>query len=148
MTSLPQNLERRPHILVVDDEHDNRELLEIVLRWDGFDVLTASSGEEALAMVAEYEPDLVLLDIMMPGMTGYQVVASIKHGGAARHTPVIMVTALTDPQARAHALSAGADDFIGKPVARVELLARVQHALRRGSDEVRTHGAGDDPRRG
>lgn len=116
-------------ILVVDDERDNRELLAIVLRWDGFEVITAEGGEEALAIIAQQPPDLVLLDVMMPGMTGYQVVTRIRDGDATRHIPIIMVSAAANPNARALALSAGANDFLAKPVTRDELLSCVRTVL-------------------
>jgi DNA-binding response OmpR family regulator len=118
---------------VVDDERDNRELLEIILRWEGFVVITAATGAQALAIVAEQTPDLVLLDIMMPGMTGYEVVATMRENVVTRSTPVIVLTALEDPNARRLALSAGADDFLAKPIVRDKLLARVRAALGDGS---------------
>lgn len=120
-------------ILVVDDERDNRELLEIILRWEGFIVVTAATGAQALAMVGEQAPDLVLLDIMMPGMTGYEVVATMREDVVTRYIPVIVITALEDPDARRLALSAGANDFLAKPIVRGELLARVRAALGDGS---------------
>jgi CheY-like chemotaxis protein len=82
-------------ILIVDDERHNRQLLEVMLKPEGFYLLTAASGEEALAMVAMQPPDLILLDIMMPGMDGYQVAAMIKGNPATKNIPVIMVTACT-----------------------------------------------------
>lgn len=116
-------------VLVVDDERDNRELVEIVLRWDGFVVLTAASGEEALAIVGQKLPDLVLLDIMMPAMTGYQVAERIRADAATRHIPIVMLTALDDPEARQRSLDAGADAFLKKPISRGELLACVNAVL-------------------
>jgi diguanylate cyclase len=122
--------ERQPQILVVDDERDNRELLDVLLSWEGFIVLTAEDGEQALAIVTQQRPDLVLLDVMMPGMTGYEVVAKMKLDIATRHIPVIMITAMHDPRARTLALNAGADDFMVKPLGRSELLLRVRTALK------------------
>ncbi len=97
---------------------------------EGFHLLTAASGEEALAMVAQQPPDLILLDIMMPGMDGYQVAAKIKGDLATKSIPVIMVTALDDRSARMLGLSAGAEDFLSKPVDRAELCVRVRNLLR------------------
>ena len=117
-------------ILIVDDERHNRQLLEVMLAPEGFLLLTAASGEEALAMVAQQPPDLILLDIMMPGMDGYQVAAKIKGNLATKNIPVIMVTALDDRNARMLGLSAGAEDFLTKPVDRAELCVRVRNLLR------------------
>ncbi|MDB4936570.1 MAG: hypothetical protein JWP87_3542 [Labilithrix sp.] len=121
-------------ILVVDDERDNRELMEIVLRWEGFVVVTATSGGQALAMIAQERPDLVLLDVMMPGMTGYEVAAKIKANATTKDIPVIMVTALEDSSAKALARRAGADDFLTKPISRGELLACVRAVLSKGQE--------------
>src|SRR4030081_1269513 len=92
--------DRPARVLIVDDEHHNRQLLEVMLTPEGFVLQTAASGEEALAIVAQDPPDLLLLDIMMPGMDGYQVAAKIKGNQATKSIPVIMVTALDDHNAR------------------------------------------------
>jgi PAS domain S-box-containing protein len=117
-------------ILIVDDERHNRQLLEVMLAPEGFLLLTAASGEEALAMVAEQPPDLILLDIMMPGMDGYQVAAKLKGNLATKNIPVVMVTALDDRDARVLGLSSGAEEFLSKPVDRAELCVRVRNLLR------------------
>jgi two-component system, sensor histidine kinase and response regulator len=117
-------------ILIVDDERHNRQLLEVMLTPEGFHLLTAANGEEALAMVAQDAPDLILLDIMMPGLDGYQVTARIKGNPATKNIPVIMVTALDDRDAQMLGLNAGAEDFLTKPVHRAELCARVRNLLR------------------
>jgi signal transduction histidine kinase/DNA-binding response OmpR family regulator len=117
-------------ILIVDDERHNRELLEIMLRPEGFLLLSAASGEEALALIARQPPDLILLDVMMPGMTGYDVAGKIKSEPATKHIPVIMLTALDDRNARMLGLNAGAEDFLTKPVDRPELSVRVRNLLR------------------
>ena len=117
-------------VLIVDDERHNRELLEVMLKPEGFLLLSAASGEVALALVARQPPDLILLDVMMPGMDGYQVAAKIKGARATESIPVIMLTALDDRNARMLGLSAGADDFLTKPVDRAELLVRVKNLLR------------------
>ncbi len=116
-------------ILIVDDERNNRKLLEVMLLAEGYVLLTAATGEEALAMAAQHVPDLILLDIMMPGMDGYQVTAQIKAGDKTRNTLVILLSALDDQNSRKHGLSAGADDFLTKPVDRAELCARVSTLL-------------------
>jgi signal transduction histidine kinase len=118
-------------VLIVDDERHNRELLEIMLAPEGLTLQSAGSGEEALALVARQSPDLILLDIMMPGMDGYEVVSQIKEGAATRNIPVIMITALDDRNARLRGLSAGAEEFLTKPVDRGELCVRVRNLLRR-----------------
>jgi two-component system cell cycle sensor histidine kinase/response regulator CckA len=117
-------------ILIVDDERLNRQLLQIMLTPEGFHLTTADSGEEAMAVVAHQPPDLILLDIMMSGMDGYQVSAKIKGNPATRNIPIIMITALDDRNARMLGLSAGAEDFLTKPVDRAELCVRVRKLLR------------------
>ena len=114
----------------MDDERHNRQLLEVMLAPEGFLLQTAASGEEALAMVAQQPPDLILLDIMMPGMDGYEVTATIKGNLATRNIPIIMITALDDRDARMLGLNAGAEDFLTKPVDRAELCVRVRNLLR------------------
>jgi len=101
-----------------------------MLKPEGLLLLSAASGEEALAMVARQPPDLILLDVMMPGMDGYQVAGKIKSNPATKTIPVIMFTALDDHHARMLGLSAGADDFLTKPVDRAELSVRVRNLLR------------------
>ena len=117
-------------ILIVDDERRNRELLKTMLTPEGYLLLTADSGEEALGIVAEQPPDLILLDVMMPGMDGYQIAGKIKENLATKNIPVIMLTALDDRNARMLGLSAGAEDFLTKPVDRAELCVRVRNLLR------------------
>jgi PAS domain S-box-containing protein len=117
-------------ILIVDDERLNRQLLEVILGTEGFQLSTAVNGEEALAMVAQQPPDLILLDVLMPVMDGYQVAARIKGNPATRCIPVIMISDLEDRNARMLALTAGAEDFLTKPVDRAELCLRVRNLLR------------------
>ena len=129
--SAPDNSGTRPaRILVVDDEPNNRLLLTVMLAPDGYDVVTAAAGEEALAMIAQHAPDLIVLDVMMPGMDGYQVAARIKSEDATRHIPIIMLTALNDRNSMMHGLNAGAEQFLTKPVVRAELSLRVRNLLR------------------
>ncbi|MDC8756887.1 EAL domain-containing protein [Janthinobacterium fluminis] len=117
-------------ILIVDDEALNRKLLEAQLQADQYVTRSAASGEEALAAVALAPPDLILLDVMMPGMDGYQVARALKADPASSHIPIIMVTALTDHDARLAGLNAGVEEFVSKPVDRIELCLRVRNLLR------------------
>ena len=117
-------------ILIVDDEPINRELLEALLKPEGYLTQTANSGEAALTMVAQQPPDLILLDIMMPGMDGYHVAGKLKADTATRNIPIIMVTALTDRSSKLSGLNAGAEEFLNKPVDRAELWVRVRNLLR------------------
>lgn len=117
-------------ILIVDDEVQNRKLLEALLRAEGYLTLSVASGEEALASVAQHAPDLILLDIMMPGMDGYQVASALKSNPPTSNIPIIMVTAQVDRSARLSGLKAGAEEFLTKPVDRAELWLRVRNLLR------------------
>ncbi|HET6692610.1 MAG TPA: response regulator [Miltoncostaeaceae bacterium] len=129
-------------ILVVDDTPGNVRLLEAVLSSAGHQVVPAASGREALAAVAECPPDVVLLDILMPGMDGYEVCRRLRADPATEALPVLMITADED-QRKVPALDGGADDFIRKPFEREELLARVRSLLRikRSQDTVRAQAA-------
>jgi PAS domain S-box-containing protein len=117
-------------VLVVDDERLNRDLIVAMLSRERCEVTTAASGEEALAAVARRPPDLVVLDVMMPGMDGYEVARRLKRDAATRGIPVIILTALDDRQARLRGLEVGADDFLSKPVDHAELCMRVRNLLR------------------
>ena len=117
-------------ILVVDDTPVNVKLLADLLTVKGYAVVTAASGAEALAAVEKDQPDLVLLDVMMPGMSGYDVCRKIRANVATAMLPVVMVTALDPVQERVKGIDAGADDFLSKPINQPELLARVKSLLR------------------
>jgi signal transduction histidine kinase len=126
----PDNTASPARILIVDDEYKNRKLLEVMLAPEGFIFLTAANGAEALASAAVESPDLILLDVMMPDMDGYEVAFKLKGAIGTRNIPIIMLTALDDRNARMLGLSAGAEDFLSKPVDRAELCVRVRNLLR------------------
>jgi diguanylate cyclase (GGDEF)-like protein/PAS domain S-box-containing protein len=128
-------------ILIVDDESTNRRLLQALLGHEGYVTRTAGTGAQALSSIADDPPDLILLDVMMPGMDGRQVARAIKADPATSKIPIIMVTAQTDREARLAALDAGAEDFVSKPVDRAELWLRVRNLLRlkRLSDLLEEH---------
>ncbi|MDA9403892.1 PleD family two-component system response regulator [Bradyrhizobium sp. CCBAU 45389] len=126
-------------ILVVDDVPANVKLLEARLSAEYFDVMTASNGAEALAISRRAECDIILLDVMMPDMDGFEVCRRLKSDPATHHIPVVMVTALDSPADRNRGLEAGADDFLTKPVSDVVLIARVRSLtrLKMMTDELR-----------
>jgi diguanylate cyclase (GGDEF)-like protein/PAS domain S-box-containing protein len=117
-------------ILIVDDESRNRKLLEALLLPEGYVTRAAASAEEALASIAQCAPDLILLDVMMPGMDGYQLAAMLKADAVTLNIPIIMLTAQIDRSARLSGLKAGAEEFLTKPVEATELSLRVRNLLR------------------
>ncbi|RZJ27121.1 MAG: response regulator [Haliea sp.] len=117
-------------ILIVDDEPANCRLLEALLHPEGYLTVCASNGAQALLVVAQQPPDLILLDVMMPELDGYQVAALLKADPVSSNIPIIMVTALNDRDARIAGLKAGAEEFLSKPVDRAELWLRVRNLLR------------------
>ncbi|MHC1575115.1 MAG: methanogen output domain 1-containing protein [Candidatus Methanogasteraceae archaeon] len=121
--------ETKPKILVVDDESMNVDLLEAHLYRD-YDVVTASSGEEVIEKVKTETPALILLDIMMPGMDGYEVSKRLKSNPDTQFIPIILVTALSEVSDRIKGSDAGSDEFLTKPVNKEELMSRVKSLLR------------------
>ncbi len=117
-------------LLVVDDDPTNRELLSDLLESQGHEILMAEDGPEALEMVAKHDPDCVLLDVMMPGMTGFEVCAKLRENPETANLPVILVTALTDRANRLKGIEAGANDFLTKPLDLAETGLRVRNAIR------------------
>jgi two-component system cell cycle response regulator len=129
-------------ILIVDDVPANARLLEAKLSAEYYQVASARDGFEALRMAHDWQPDLILLDVMMPGMDGFECCRKLKDDSATLHIPVVMVTALGEPAERLHGLESGADDFLTKPVDYETLMARVRSLVRlkRLLDEWRARG--------
>lgn len=123
-------------ILIVEDEQDLQQVLEYNLKQAGHEVLTAKLGGDALRLAREHHPDLVLLDLMLPDMSGTEVCKSLKESGPTRGIPVLMVTARGEEIDRVVGFEIGADDYVVKPFSVRELLLRVQAVLRRGKSEV------------
>ena len=130
LAPLAQTFESQGCVLVVDDIPANVRLLAGILKVAGFGVVTAQSGEEALIQAQEVSPDVVLLDLVMPRMDGFEVCRRLKAGAQDGLLPVVMVTALQDKASRIQALEAGADDFLTKPVDEVEVVARLKTLVR------------------
>lgn len=119
----------KPVVLVVDDDARSRHLLEVVLTIEGYGVVSADSGERALALIEQQPPDVVLLDFLMPGMDGPELCARIRSLPMQRRLPLIVLSGMDDPQARRSAREAGADDFVVKPFDRADLRDRLAGLL-------------------
>lgn len=124
------NLNQNISILIVDDDPNAFDVIEAHLYREGYDLFYAASGEDALNRLDSIEPDVILLDVMMPKLNGIEVCRTIKSDSHWKHVPVIIVTALNSKEDLARSLNAGADDFITKPVSGIELRARVRSMLR------------------
>lgn len=118
-------------ILIVDDDSEFREIARLSLSKNGYDIVEASGGREAIDLARKVRPALILLDILMPGLDGYETCRQLKTNPATSHIPIIILTALADPLASYKARQAGADDCIAKPVTSQELRDRVERDLRR-----------------
>lgn len=136
-------MSRKPRILVADDDRRNRHLLEAVLVPEGYAVVCAEDGQETLDLVGEEPPDLILLDVMMPRLDGFETVQRLKRNPDTRTIPVVMVTALQSVEDRVRSIDAGADDFLSKPIDLTELRARVASLLKvkAYNDYMRNHQA-------
>jgi len=117
-------------VLVVDDDSSARKLMSILLKAEGYHVMLAESGKQALEMVAASPPDLILLDLLMPDMNGFEVAEKLKAHAPAQQIPIIVLTAMTDRNTRLRALQLGADEFLAKPIDRAELAVRARNMLR------------------
>jgi putative two-component system response regulator len=117
-------------ILIVDDQPQNIELLEAYLVPLGYEIVTATNGEEALKKLSGNQIDLILLDVMMPGIDGFEVTRRVRQGKTNRLLPIILVTALQETEDRVKGIEAGCDDFLSKPIDKTELLARVRSLLK------------------
>ncbi len=126
----------KANILVVEDEAEILELLTYNLEKEGYSVIPASTGEEGLRLSRKVQPDLVLLDLMLPGIDGLEVCKALNVDAATRNVPVIMLTARSEEADIVTGLELGADDYITKPFSRRVLLARVKAVLRRGAEDV------------
>lgn len=120
----------KSRILIADDNPTNVELLEAYLADVDCEIATAADGRETLEQVARFRPDLVLLDIMMPKLSGFEVCQKIKEDPATRNTMILMVTALNEDGDIERAVAAGCDDFLSKPVNKLELLKRIENMLK------------------
>ena len=120
----------KPVILIVDDEPQNIELLEAHLVPQGYEIVKAANGEEALEKLSESKIDLILLDVKMPGMDGFEVTRSVRQDNTHRLLPIILVTVLRETEDRIKGIEAGCDDFISYPVDKMELIARVRSLLK------------------
>ena len=124
-------MDKHPCIMVVDDELAIRVLLERMLEPEGYEVILAADGSSALTMLEKHRPDLVILDISMPGLNGFQVLERIRQ---CSDVPVIMLTGKSEVTTLGNALSLGADDYVKKPFSTRELLARIKAKLRRANE--------------
>lgn len=119
-----------PRILIADDDPLGAELLEAYLAETDYELRTAGDGEQALQVVATWRPDLILLDVMMPRISGFEVCKRLRSDPATRAISILMITALDQPSDMDRAVEAGTDDFISKPINKTELLLRVRSLLR------------------
>jgi len=122
-------MKQQATVMVVDDSPINLCLMEAMLSPEGYSVNLYDSGEQCMKSVLKSAPDIILLDILMPGLDGFQVLRQLKSEEGTRRIPVVMVTSLCEVKDRVIAFDAGADDFLSKPVAKSELLARVRSLI-------------------
>jgi len=130
MDQRQENTDKLPTILVVDDDSQNLELVQAYLEDLACETLAAHDGMEALETVAERRPDLILLDVMMPKMSGFEVCRRLKDNPETSHIPIIMVTALNEFGDIERGIDSGTDDFVSKPINKLELLTRIRTMLK------------------
>ena len=123
-------MDTQPKVLIVDDDKENADLIAYFLKPQNYKIITAHDGVEALKLVEKEAPDIILLDIKLPKMDGFEVCERIKKKAPTQFIPIIMITALKDLKSKIRSLEAGADDFISKPFENIELLTRVKSLLR------------------
>lgn len=133
-------MSQKPSILVVDDEQDILDLIAYNLEKEGYSVRKATSGEAAQKLITESKPDLVLLDVMLPGISGVDLCKKLKNNEHTRNIPVVLLTARSEETDVVVGLELGADDYITKPFRTRELLARLKAHLRRGQDQPQSDG--------
>ena len=126
----PAKPARPPRVLIADDTPQSAELLEAYLSGTDYELAITADGEETLARVADWQPDLILLDVMMPKISGFEVCKRLRANSATRDIAVIMVTALDQASDIERAVDAGTDDFLSKPINKTELLLRVRNLLK------------------
>jgi len=129
--------EPTPRVLIAEDDPQSAELLEAYLSGTGYEIKTAADGQEALQKVQEWHPDLILLDVMMPRISGFQVCKQVRADPKTRTIAILMITALDQPSDVDRAVDAGTDDFLTKPINKAELLRRIRALLesrRKNSD--------------
>ena len=127
---MTNNDDKTPQIMVVDDNEQNLELLQAYLEDLDCDIVAATNGPEALEIIAKEAPDIILLDVMMPKMSGFEVCRRLKSDTATANIPIIMVTALNELGDIERGIDSGSDDFVSKPVNKLELLTRVRTMLK------------------
>jgi len=132
---------KKPYILIVDDEEDILELVQYNLKREGYQVSSLNSGEEAIRNVKEKKPDLILLDLMLPGIDGYEICKLLKRDESTQHIPIIMLTAKGEESDIVTGLELGADDYITKPFSPKVLVARLRTVLRRSNRREETKSA-------
>jgi len=117
--------------LIVEDDPDARKVLSLILKLDGYQIHSAPGGQEALGVLADVIPDVILLDVMMPGMDGYQVCQWVRSNPPTRHVPVIMLSGKADPESVARGMEVGADEYLSKPITPSNLTKQVKAVLAR-----------------